>query len=93
MLPIARLPARPFNINKNFLSLVKNQSETLTNLKGALQPGQLLIDATVPLAAAVSGRATRMLGVWQGSAAQQAQRWLPKECGSSPRCTRSAPRR
>ena len=51
----------------------RNQSETLTNLKGAWREGTLLIDATVPLAAAVSGRATRMLGVWQGSAAQQAQ--------------------
>ena len=47
----------------------RNHSETLTNLKDALVPGQLLIDATVPLAAAVSGKATRMLGVWQGSAA------------------------
>lgn len=51
----------------------RSQSETLTNLKGAWREGQLLIDATVPLAAAVSGKATRMLGVWQGSAAQQAQ--------------------
>lgn len=56
----------------------RNQSETLTNLKTTLQPGQLLIDATVPLAAAVSGRATRMLGVWQGSAAQQAQEMVPE---------------
>jgi 8-hydroxy-5-deazaflavin:NADPH oxidoreductase len=55
----------------------RNQSETLTNLEGALAPGQLLIDATVPLAAAVSGRATRMLGVWQGSAAQQALEMAP----------------
>jgi NADPH-dependent F420 reductase len=51
----------------------RSQSETLTNLKGSWREGQLLIDATVPLAAAVSGKATRMLGVWQGSAAQQAQ--------------------
>jgi NADPH-dependent F420 reductase len=50
----------------------RNHSETLNNLKGVLTPGQLLIDATVPLAAAVGGKATRMLGVWQGSAAQQA---------------------
>ncbi len=50
----------------------RNQSETLTNLGDALSQGQLLIDATVPLAAAVSGKATRMLGVWQGSAAEQA---------------------
>jgi 8-hydroxy-5-deazaflavin:NADPH oxidoreductase len=56
----------------------RNQSETLTNLKRALRPGQLLIDASVPLAAAVSGKATRMLGVWQGSAAQQAQEMSPE---------------
>ena len=55
----------------------RSQSETLTNLKGALRPGQLLVDATVPLAAAVSGKATRTLGVWQGSAAQQAQEMVP----------------
>ncbi len=55
----------------------RNQSETLTNLKDALAPGQLLIDATVPLAAAVSGKATRMLGVWQGSAAQQTLEMAP----------------
>ena len=55
----------------------RNQSENLTNLKEVLREGQLLIDATVPLAAAVSGKATRMLGVWQGSAAQQAQEMVP----------------
>ena len=55
----------------------RNQSETLTNLKQSLHAGQLLVDATVPLAAAVSGRATRTLGVWQGSAAQQAQEMAP----------------
>src|SRR3954451_3009746 len=55
----------------------RNQSENLTNLKGVLREGQLLVDCTVPLAAAVSGRATRMLGVWQGSAAQQAAEMAP----------------
>ncbi|MEA2254365.1 MAG: 8-hydroxy-5-deazaflavin:NADPH oxidoreductase [Solirubrobacteraceae bacterium] len=55
----------------------RSQSETLTNLKGSLTPGQILVDATVPLAAAVSGKATRTLGVWQGSAAQQAQEMVP----------------
>ncbi len=55
----------------------RSQSETLTNLKGTLRDGQLLVDATVPLAAAVSGKATRTLGVWQGSAAQQAQEMVP----------------
>src|SRR3954454_20142965 len=53
------------------------QSENLTNLREALEPGQLLVDCTVPLAAAVSGKATRTLGVWQGSAAQQAQEMTP----------------
>lgn len=56
----------------------RSQSETLTNLKQALRPEQLLVDATVPLAAAVSGKATRTLGVWQGSAAQQAQEMAPE---------------
>jgi NADPH-dependent F420 reductase len=56
----------------------RSQSETLTNLKGALRDGQLLVDATVPLAAAVSGKATRLLGVWQGSAAEQAREMAPE---------------
>jgi NADPH-dependent F420 reductase len=56
----------------------RNQSETLHNLKDALRPGQLLIDATVPLAAALGGKATRMVGVWQGSAAQQALELAPE---------------
>jgi 8-hydroxy-5-deazaflavin:NADPH oxidoreductase len=53
------------------------QSETLNNLRGALREGQTLVDCTVPLAAAVSGKATRSLGVWQGSAAEQAQEMVP----------------
>lgn len=53
------------------------QSENLNNLREVLEPGQLLVDCTVPLAAAVSGKATRSLGVWQGSAAQQAQEMVP----------------
>jgi 8-hydroxy-5-deazaflavin:NADPH oxidoreductase len=56
----------------------RNQSETLANIRDALSPGHLLIDATVPLAATVGGRATRMLGVWQGSAAQQALEMAPE---------------
>jgi 8-hydroxy-5-deazaflavin:NADPH oxidoreductase len=56
----------------------RNQSENLTNLKPVLREGQLLVDATVPLAAAVSGKATRVLGVPQGSAAQQAAEMTPE---------------
>ena len=55
----------------------RSQSETLTNLKNHLREGQILVDCTVPLAAAISGKATRMLGVWQGSAAQQAAEMAP----------------
>jgi NADPH-dependent F420 reductase len=55
----------------------RSQSETYTNLKSVLREGQTVVDATVPLAAAVSGKATRLLGVWQGSAAQQAQEMVP----------------
>jgi 8-hydroxy-5-deazaflavin:NADPH oxidoreductase len=54
------------------------QSENLNNLREAMRPGQILVDCTVPLAAAVSGKATRSLGVWQGSAAQQAQEMVPE---------------
>jgi len=47
------------------------QAELLKQLRPALKPGSILIDATVPLAASVGGRPTRVLGVWQGAAAQQ----------------------
>ena len=53
-------------------------AETLKYLMPALRPGQILIDATVPLAASVGGRATRTLGVWQGSAAEQAAELVPE---------------
>src|SRR3954453_7675771 len=54
------------------------QAENLNNLRYALQPQTTLIDATVPLAAAIGGWATRSLGVWQGSAAQQAAEMAPR---------------
>ena len=48
------------------------QADLLKQLKPSFRHGTVLIDATVPLAAAVGGRPTRVLGVWQGSAAEQA---------------------
>jgi NADPH-dependent F420 reductase len=54
------------------------QAELMKQLKPWFRPGTVLIDATVPLAAAVGGRPTRVLGVWQGSAAEQAQEILGK---------------
>jgi NADPH-dependent F420 reductase len=56
----------------------RNQSENLNNLGHSLQPRTVLVDATVPLAAAIGGRATRTVGVWQGSAAQQAEEMAPR---------------
>jgi 8-hydroxy-5-deazaflavin:NADPH oxidoreductase len=55
------------------------QSETYNNLRDVLEGGQLVVDCTVPVAAAVGGQATRSLGVWQGSAAQQAQEMVPED--------------
>jgi 8-hydroxy-5-deazaflavin:NADPH oxidoreductase len=52
-------------------------AEMLKHLKPALRAGQILVDTTVPLAASVGGRATRTLGVWQGSAAQEAAELVP----------------
>ncbi|MFI5094035.1 MAG: NADPH-dependent F420 reductase [Candidatus Acidiferrum sp.] len=49
----------------------------LKQLKTSWKPGTVVIDTTVPLAASVGGAATRMLGVWQGSAAEQTQELLP----------------
>ncbi len=54
------------------------QADLLKQLKPSFRAGTILIDATVPLAAAVGGRATRVLGVWQGSAAEQAQEVVGK---------------
>ena len=53
------------------------QAALLKQLKPHWRPGQILIDTTVPLAAAVGATPSRMLGVWQGSAAQQARELVP----------------
>jgi len=49
----------------------------LKQLKSTLRPGTIVVDATVPLAASVGGRASRTLGVWQGSAAQETAELVP----------------
>ena len=56
----------------------EGQAALLKQLKSSIRPGSILMDATVPLAASVGGRASRMLGVWQGSAAQQTAELVPK---------------
>jgi NADPH-dependent F420 reductase len=49
------------------------QADTYKAIKSSLGPNTTVIDCTVPLASEVGGRPTRMLGVWEGSAAQQAR--------------------
>jgi hypothetical protein len=56
----------------------ESHAEMLKHLKPAFHAGQILVDTTVPLAASVGGRPTRTLGVWQGSAAQQAAELAPE---------------
>jgi len=53
------------------------QATLLKQLKSLLKPGTIVIDTTVPLAATVGGSPTRMLGVWQGSAAEQTRELMP----------------
>jgi NADPH-dependent F420 reductase len=56
----------------------EGQAALLKQLKPAIRSGSILVDATVALAASVGGRASRTLGVWQGSSAQQAAELVPK---------------
>jgi len=56
----------------------EGQATLLKQLKPAIRAGSILVDATVALAAGVGGRASRTLGVWQGSSAQQAAELVPK---------------
>src|SRR5579863_574352 len=56
----------------------EGQAALLKQLKPSITEGSILIDATVPLAAGIGGRASRTLGVWQGSAAQQAAELVPQ---------------
>jgi 8-hydroxy-5-deazaflavin:NADPH oxidoreductase len=57
----------------------EGQAALLKQLKPSITAGSILIDTTVPLAASLGGRASRTIGVWQGSAAQQAAELAPKE--------------
>lgn len=49
----------------------------IKRLRPAFRQEAVVIDVTVPLASDVGGHATRTLGVWQGSAAQQTAEMLP----------------
>ncbi|MGA2881503.1 MAG: NADPH-dependent F420 reductase [Bryobacteraceae bacterium] len=53
------------------------QVETLKSIRGSFMPGAILVDTTVPLEIAIGGRISRILTLWDGSAAQQAARLVP----------------
>src|ERR1700726_2808901 len=54
------------------------QAALLKSLKNVWRAGTIVIDTTVPLAASIGGAATRMIGVWEGSAAEAARQLLPQ---------------
>ncbi|MDO8211970.1 NADPH-dependent F420 reductase [Conexibacter sp. CPCC 206217] len=58
-----------------------SHAATLRAIAPALREGQIVLDATVPLAPAVGGRPTHLLGVWHGSAAQQTRALVPAHAG------------
>ena len=57
---------------------VSAQIATLKSVRASFPPGAILVDATVPLEAAIGGSATRPLTLFAGSAAQQAARNVPE---------------
>ncbi len=52
------------------------QAAIYRSIAPALRDDVVVVDCTVPLAAAVGAKATQTLGVWQGSAAGQAASFL-----------------
>ena len=54
-------------------------ARTLQGLRSAWREGSVLVDVTVPLAVAVGGRPTDMLGLPAGSAAEQAAQLTPRQ--------------
>ncbi len=55
------------------------QIATLKSIRDQLQPGTVLIDATVPLEKALGGRLSRVIQLWDGSAAEQTARYVGKQ--------------
>ena len=55
------------------------QITTLKSIRDRLQPETVLIDATVPLEKALGGRLSRVIQLWDGSAAEQAARYVGKQ--------------
>ncbi len=72
----------------------EGQAETYRSIKGAIEPGTIVVDCTSPLATAVGGRAWHVVRPWHGSAAEQAKAILELPAfGWWGRSTRSRARR
>ncbi len=54
------------------------QIATLKSVRERLRRGTVLVDATVPLEVSIGGRLTHTVGLWAGSAAEQAARYAPE---------------
>lgn len=54
------------------------QATIYKSIAESITPEKIVCDCTVPVAANVGAKVTRTLGVWEGSAAQQALAFLPK---------------
>lgn len=54
------------------------QATIYKSIADNVKEGTVVVDCTVPVAANVGAKVTHTLGVWEGSAAQQAQAFLPK---------------
>lgn len=55
------------------------QAGIYRTIKESLRTGAAVVDCTVPLASEVGGKATRVLTIWEGSAAQQAKEILGRD--------------
>jgi len=53
------------------------QATMLKGLRSAFRPNAVLVTTTVPLGTAIGDRVSRLVGVWQGSAAEQAAEFAP----------------
>jgi NADPH-dependent F420 reductase len=54
------------------------QIATIKAIRNDLRPGALVVDLTLPLATALGGRASRMIGLPAGSAAEQLADYVPE---------------
>ena len=56
----------------------QGQAAVYRSISEHVRDGAVVVDCSVPVAAAVGSRATQVLGVWAGSAAQHAASFLPR---------------